>query len=413
MRKLTLLALLTVVFLFLAQPILAGPYDDFPYYARIFVTENSGQDLQNYPLKIRVDWKLGMKADFSDLRFTYINSSTLEETPICYWIESYSEYSYADVWVFIPYIPANETVELKMYYGNEQAESQSNYDCVFQGILLIEDDFTTDQGWVFENKTEADSGKTVDAYGVLNTTLGQYELYLEGDPKDYETFYLRICKTLDILYDGTLNITVKYIHTYYGSDEMTSRVWLDSDTVFSKDWYHEGTELQERNFEVTVSASSRDFKIGFYFDGTQAISEGTYNMNITYVKVRLIPQVSPAPSYGIVYMEPSEYISLEPVTVSIGEANVTGVSFGALDLPSAFYVAAAYEIGKYMLFAVPIIFLLIGSRRLSAISIFIACGLALLINHATGTVFFNEQVVGVVAFIGVLALFAEESKHRR
>ena len=321
MRKLTLLALLTVVFLFLAQPILAGPYDDFPYYARIFVTENSGQDLQNYPLKIRVDWKLGMKADFSDLRFTYINSSTLEETPICYWIESYSEYSYADVWVFIPYIPANETVELKMYYGNEQAESQSNYDCVFQGILLIEDDFTTDQGWVFENKTEAEPGETVDAYGVLNTTLGQYELYLEGDPKDYETFYLRICKTLDILYDGTLNITVKYIHTYYGADEMTSRVWLDSDTVFSKDWYHEGTELQERNFEVTVSSGSRDFKIGFYFDGTQAISEGTYNMNITYVKVRLIPQVSPAPSYGISY--PTVTYTPKPFTRTVSVAYPT------------------------------------------------------------------------------------------
>ncbi|RLG80862.1 MAG: hypothetical protein DRO09_02575, partial [Thermoprotei archaeon] len=198
---------------------------------------------------------------------------------------------------------------------------QSNYDCVFQGILLIEDDFTTDQGWVFENKTEAEPGETVDAYGVLNTTLGQYELYLEGDPKDYETFYLRICKTLDILYDGTLNITVKYIHTWYGADEITSRVWLDSDTVFSKDWYHEGTKLQERNFEVTVSAGSRDFKIGFYFDGTQAISEGTYNMNITYVKVRLIPQVSPAPSYGISY--PTVTYTPKPFTRTVSVAYPT------------------------------------------------------------------------------------------
>ena len=410
MRKLTLLALLTVVFLFLAQPILAGPYDDFPYYARIFVTENSGQDLQNYPLKIRVDWKLGMKADFSDLRFTYINSSTLEETPICYWVESYSEYSYADVWVFIPYIPANETVELKMYYGNEQAESQSNYDCVFQGILLLEDNFTTDQGWLFENYTLAEPGYTVTVTYGLDTENKRYYINVDGTVKRYETQYARMYKSISVPYDGKLNVTVNYSIDGKYTDDWLIKVWLGTEELYSKDFTSTGSFTV--NVENTVSAGTYDFKIGHEWY-IRAEETWYQYLNVTYVKVRLIPEVSPAPSYGIVYMEPSEYISLEPVTVSIGEANVTGVSFGALDLPSAFYVAAAYEIGKYMLFAVPIIFLLIGSRRLSAISIFIACGLALLINHATGTVFFNEQVVGVVAFIGVLALFAEESKHRR
>ena len=409
MRKLTLLALLTVVFLFLAQPILAGPYDDFPYYARIFVTENSGQDLRNYPLKIRVDWKLGMKADFSDLRFTYINSSTLEETPICYWVESYSEYSYADVWVFIPYIPANETVELKMYYGNEQAESQSNHDCVFQGILLLEDNFTTDQGWLFENYTLAEPGYTITVTYGLDTANGRYYIDVSGVPKRYETLYERIYKSLSVPYGGRLNVTVTFSVQGLTSSNWYTKVWLGSSELYSKDWSASGTFTG--NIEVDVSAGTYDFKVGQEHEFTSAVSVDT-NLNITYVKVRLIPEVSPAPSYGIVYMEPSEYISLKPVTVSIGSANVTGVSFGALDLPSAFYVAAAYETGKYMLFAVPIIFLLIGSRRMSAVSIFIACGLALLINHATGTEFFNEQVVGVVAFIGVLALFAEESKHR-
>ena len=405
MRKLTLLALLTIVFFFLAQPILAGPYDDFPYYARIFVTENSGQDLENYPLKIRVDWKLGMKADFSDLRFTYINSSTLEETPICYWIESYSEYSYADVWVFIPYLPANETVELKMYYGNEQAESQSNYDCVFQGILLIEDDFTSDKGWT--NETVGDYWEH-----YLDTANGCFVLNMTNDAVAGDYDY--IVKSLTVPYDGWLNISLTY-DWYSGeaSGDPKAKVFADTSEVYSKDLpIAEGTfETYSTTVKADIKEGTRNIKIGFYY--ASGTTSGTVQtMYVKYVKVRLIPQVSPAPSYGIVYMEPSEYISLEPVTVSIGSANVTGVSFGALDLPSAFYIAAAYEIGKYMLFAVPIIFLLIGSRRLSAISIFIACGLALLINHATGTVFFNEQVVGVVAFIGVLALFAEESKHR-
>ena len=402
----TLLVISFIVFNFIPVNVKAGPYDDWPYYLRIFVTENSGQDLRNYPLKVRIDWQPGMKSDFSDLRFTYINSTTYEETPICYWIEGYNEYEYVDVWIFIPYLPANGTVEIKAYYGNSLAQSQSNYDCVFQGILLLEDNFTTDHGWTNE---------TVGNYWehYLDTTNGCFVLNMTNDAVAGDYDY--IVKSLTVPYDGWLNISLTY-DWYSGkaSGDPKAKVFADTSEVYSKDLpIAEGTfETYSTTVKADIKEGTRNIKIGFYY--ASGTTSGTVQtMYVKYVKVRLIPQVSPAPSYGIVYMEPSEYISLEPVTVSIGEANVTGVSFGALDLPSAFYVAAAYEIGKYMLFAVPIIFLLIGSRRLSAISIFIACGLALLINHATGTVFFNEQVVGVVAFIGVLALFAEESKHRR
>ena len=303
----TVLVISFIVFNFIPVNVKAGPYDDWPYYIRVFVTENSGNDLVNYPFKIRIEWKPAMKPDFSDIRVSYINSTTLEETPTCYWIESYNEYDYADIWVLIPYLPANETVELKIYYGNELAKSQSNKECVFQGITILEDDFTSDKGWLFESDVEAASGYSVSTSGQVITEDGVYNLHLEGVVNRYNEYYVRAYNTLDIPCNGRLNITVHYLHNSVGSYDIYSKIWFNSDVLYkSPKWYDEGTDLKKRTVEFDVSSGTHYVRVGFTIYMT-SLRELTLDMNITYVKVKLIPYANPAPSYGITYPQSPTY----------------------------------------------------------------------------------------------------------
>ncbi|MBC7218609.1 MAG: DUF2341 domain-containing protein [Hadesarchaea archaeon] len=86
-----------------------------------------------------VKWRPGMKPDFSDLRYVWENTDGFF---VCsYWIENYIPGENAIVWVRLPAdvtLGANaSTTNLKQYYGNPYATSQSSADAAF----LLYDDF--------------------------------------------------------------------------------------------------------------------------------------------------------------------------------------------------------------------------------------------------------------------------------
>ncbi len=82
----------------------------------------------NYPVKIPLAWSSGMKADFSDLRFTDSGGTQL----LSYWIESETDSSTALVWVKVPAIPASPgAITIYVYYGNPAAAGLSNGDTTF------------------------------------------------------------------------------------------------------------------------------------------------------------------------------------------------------------------------------------------------------------------------------------------
>ena len=62
-----------------------------------------------------------MQADFDDLRFTNSAGTLLD-----YWIESKTDSSTAKVWLELPSLPANDKVDVYMYYGNSGASIGSN-----------------------------------------------------------------------------------------------------------------------------------------------------------------------------------------------------------------------------------------------------------------------------------------------
>ena len=109
----------------------------FMYRRAITITEQSGSNLTDYQVRIDLD---ATNFDFShflnngnDLRFTDAAGNVLP-----YWVELMDLVNQqATIWVKVPSIPANGSVDIYMYYGNDSAVSASNVDNTF----LFGDDF--------------------------------------------------------------------------------------------------------------------------------------------------------------------------------------------------------------------------------------------------------------------------------
>jgi hypothetical protein len=93
-------------------------------------------NLTNYQVKVDIQYDSDMKVDFSDLRFIEDD----HQTPISYWIESYTPLDSTTVWLRLPSILSSNTRTIYMYYGNPSASSLSDPDNTF--LLFI--NFTRD-----------------------------------------------------------------------------------------------------------------------------------------------------------------------------------------------------------------------------------------------------------------------------
>ncbi len=98
---------------------------DFSHRKKIEVS-NSGAPLKNYSVPLNLSFNEKMQNDFSDIRFTWNNSTANVETDLPYWIESAKEGGWSYVWVNIPEI-SSEGETLYIYYGNKSpVVSESN-----------------------------------------------------------------------------------------------------------------------------------------------------------------------------------------------------------------------------------------------------------------------------------------------
>jgi len=97
----------------------------FKYRRKITITEQSGNDLSDYQVRIDLD---ATNFDFShflnegkDLRFTDASKNLLP-----YWVEKMNiAAEEATIWVKVPSIPANSSVDIFMYYGSSEVDSAS------------------------------------------------------------------------------------------------------------------------------------------------------------------------------------------------------------------------------------------------------------------------------------------------
>ena len=103
-------------------------------YREFLIIDNTQNEavLTNYSVSLEVEHLNGMKDDFSDIRFADLHGNELN-----YWIENMDVGQKATVWFKVDEIPAIGRTQALLYYGNEDAESASSPDGVFE----VYDDF--------------------------------------------------------------------------------------------------------------------------------------------------------------------------------------------------------------------------------------------------------------------------------
>ena len=142
---------------------------NFKYRRKITITEQSGNNLSDYQVRIDLD---ATNFDFShaqtngeDIRFTDANGNLLS-----YWIEEWDAVNEsAKVWVKVPSIPANSTVEIFLYYGNPEITSASDSEATFEFFDDFED-YT--EKWQEGGDSPTVSSETVDGRSVVKITNG-------------------------------------------------------------------------------------------------------------------------------------------------------------------------------------------------------------------------------------------------
>ncbi len=105
----------------------------------VSIEETSGSNLSNHQVRIDISYLAGMNADFSDIRFTANDGTSLLD----YWIEYSTPGVNAIVWVEIPSLPSLSTSEIYLYYCNPAAGTDSNGLATF----VFFDHFDSWSGW--------------------------------------------------------------------------------------------------------------------------------------------------------------------------------------------------------------------------------------------------------------------------
>ncbi len=163
--------------------------EDWLKRAQVMINnDNNSQSLTNYQVKITVPYQAGMKADFSDLRFTDEDKIT----QISHWVESKTDSNQATVWVKVPQVSANSNKTIYMYYSNPDAVSKSNGSNTFDffddfNSGSISSNWTVPSGYgnwnIYNNRLRASGGSR---YEHIIQTTNPFSGGLEGKAIDVE-----------------------------------------------------------------------------------------------------------------------------------------------------------------------------------------------------------------------------------
>ncbi|MCX6354293.1 MAG: DUF2341 domain-containing protein [Candidatus Aureabacteria bacterium] len=164
-------------------------------YRRPITINNTGNasTLTDYQVRISVTYDSDMKSNFSDLRFTDSNGTSI----LSYWVETYTASTSAVVWAKVPSIPGSSTKTIYMYYDNAAANSESSGDATLEFF----DDFSGDLSkWTVEAGSaviESGEVKLSGLYGALKTAMGDawtnYEAQIKSrKPNDNNAYGLSV-----------------------------------------------------------------------------------------------------------------------------------------------------------------------------------------------------------------------------
>ncbi len=119
--------------------------NDWKYRMPINVSYEGSLKIDNYQLRLIINYHEGMQCDFRDIRFTEIVNG--KEIEIPYFIENYTNCQKAFVWIKMPELIPGEN-KVYLYFGNSDASSKSSSSEVFAGNVS-----NTVGCWHFDNET--------------------------------------------------------------------------------------------------------------------------------------------------------------------------------------------------------------------------------------------------------------------
>jgi len=283
---------------------------------KITITENSGNDLTDYQVRLSVSHDADMQPDYDDLRF--IDSSHNE---LNYWIED-DTVDPATVWVKIPSIPMSSTTTVYMYYGNVLASAVSDPDVTFVFFDSFENDTVGNEPsrWTFgpctayfggsgngnsnaqrhqvvSNPGNADETST--PYGNNFLALGSNDATILGGDYtgEYESQQFDLPKNSKMeywiaLYDNSLDV---------GADGMYFEIMDSSNTqIIGNRWdggYFgggNGNTSTDDSFTINSASSYPNAYIQFGMWGNDGPADAG-KMQIDFVRVR--SYIFPEPSY--------------------------------------------------------------------------------------------------------------------
>ncbi len=159
-------------------------YTNWSYQKKVVVTNNTASGLTDMQVPIAVNTQTliaqgKLQASGEDLRFA---EDIFGNNPVNYWIESGVNTANTKVWLKVPSIPANDSVDIYMFYGNPSASAASNGNSTF---ALFDDfngsvnDFSSNCG---NTSTAFSSGKvtmswTSSGMYVSNNSFPTSEIY--------------------------------------------------------------------------------------------------------------------------------------------------------------------------------------------------------------------------------------------
>ena len=261
---------------------------------KITITENSGNDLTDYQMKMIIDYDADMQPDYDDLRFVDSEGNLLD-----YWIET-SNPANAVIWVKIPSIPESSTTTVYMYYGNALASSVSD------GVVTFDwfDDFAG--AHTITDYTIEDVGNTNTpsnwAINTVNGILYQHSnIYWNGNQRNIGS----IIKTgvnlsnFEVMFkikpvdNDTGGVCFDYVSqdNHYAFGFVVSDYWFGTSSTGSRReayWQDSATTHQTLSYDTgSVSQSSvTSFIVRRYGDIIKVLQNGTeifsvINSNLT------------------------------------------------------------------------------------------------------------------------------------
>ncbi|RLG66798.1 hypothetical protein DRN89_00090, partial [archaeon] len=250
---------------------------NFKYRRAIKITEQSGSDLTDYQVLIELN---STNFDFShaqtngeDIRFADTDGNLLS-----YWIEEWDSVNKkAKVWVKVPSIPANSSVEIWMYYGNPKLTSASDGEATFDFFDdFIEGDIVTTLQKIYS----CENGAYGDNEDGKPCALGPnpiVAIYVPSQDKVYITYQGPGYDPYIFYYDvanDTISSAVKIgdnptADARYGDCHGSPVLWLDPDGYIHVLYGGHGAAIKH-------SKSSNPYDISSWTLLSDFASSGTY-----------------------------------------------------------------------------------------------------------------------------------------